>query len=49
MKGRRACVFRDVAPGREFRLESIGLGYQPDEQATLQPAATITNRGPVVP
>lgn len=26
-------------PGREFRLESVGLGYQPDGPAKPQPAA----------
>ena len=31
-------------PGREFRLESIGLGYQPDGQASLQAAAPISPR-----
>jgi hypothetical protein len=25
-------------PGREFRLESVGLGYQPDRRPALQPA-----------
>jgi hypothetical protein len=28
-------------PRREFRLESIGLGYEPDEQANLQPAGRV--------
>jgi len=32
-------------PGREFRLESVGLGYQPDRQPTLQPAAPAPPRG----
>ena len=26
-------------PARRFRLESVGLGYQPDGQSTRQPAA----------
>jgi len=32
-------------PGREFRLESVGLGYQPDARANPQPAAPISPRG----
>jgi hypothetical protein len=32
-------------PGHRFRLESVGLGYQPDRQPTLQPAAPIPPRG----
>ena len=28
-------------PGRGFRLESVGLGYQPDGQPNLQPAVPI--------
>jgi hypothetical protein len=29
-------------PGRGFRLESIRLGYQPEGQSTLRPAATVS-------
>jgi len=32
-------------PGREFRLESVGLGYQPDGQPNLPPAAPVSPRG----
>lgn len=31
-------------PGRGFRLESVGLGYQPDGQANLRAAAPISPR-----
>lgn len=34
-------------PRREFRLESVGLGYQPDGPAKIQPAAPVSpNAGP---
>jgi len=32
-------------PGHRFRLESVGLGYQPDGQANLQAAAPVSPRG----
>ncbi len=32
-------AFRGKWPGREFRLESVGLGYQPDGKPNPQPAA----------
>jgi hypothetical protein len=32
-------------PGREFRLESVGLGYQPDARANPQAAAPVSPRG----
>jgi hypothetical protein len=32
-------ALRGKWPGREFRLESVGLGYQPDGQPNPQPAA----------
>ena len=32
-------------PGRGFRLESVGLGYQPDGKPNPQPAAPVPPRG----
>ncbi len=32
-------------PGHGFRLESLGLGYQPDGQANLQAATPISPTG----
>jgi hypothetical protein len=32
-------------PARRFRLESVGLGYQPDGQPTRQPAAPRSPSG----
>lgn len=32
-------------PGREFRLESVGLGYQPDARPDPQPVAPAPSRG----
>ena len=32
-------------PGRAFRLESVGLGYQPDAQPNPQPVAPASSRG----
>jgi hypothetical protein len=32
-------------PGRAFHLESVGLGYQPDGPANLQPAVPVPPRG----
>jgi hypothetical protein len=32
-------ALRGKWPGREFRLESVGLGYQPDGKPNPQPAA----------
>src|SRR5258708_4948880 len=32
-------------PEREFRLESVGLGYQPDGQPTRQPAVPRSPSG----
>ena len=31
-------------PGHRFRLESVGLGYQPNRQPTLEPAAPVPPR-----
>ena len=32
-------------PGREFRLESVGLGYQPDGPTNPLPAAPVSPSG----
>jgi hypothetical protein len=32
-------------PGHRFRLESVGLGYQPDRPANLQAATPVSPRG----
>ncbi len=40
-----ALSFLGKWPGREFRLESVGLGYQPDGQANLPAAAPVSPRG----
>jgi len=32
-------------PGHRFRLESVGLGYQPGRPVNLQPAAPVPPRG----
>ena len=39
-------ALRGKWPGREFRLESVGLGYQPDGPANLQPSrrASLASR-----
>jgi len=38
-------ALRGKWPGREFRLESVGLGYQPDRKPNPQPAAPASPRG----
>lgn len=38
-------ALRGKWPGREFRLESVGLGYQPDGKPNPQPAAPVPPRG----
>jgi len=38
-------ALRGKWPGREFRLESVGLGYQPDARANPQAAAPVSPRG----
>jgi hypothetical protein len=32
-------------PARRFRLESVGLGYQPDGQPNPQPVAPVSPKG----
>ncbi len=38
-------ALRGKWPGREFHLESVGLGYQPDGKPNPQPAAPVPPRG----
>jgi len=38
-------ALRGKWPGREFRLESVGLGYQPDGKPNPQPAAPVLPKG----
>jgi hypothetical protein len=38
-------ALRGKWPGREFRLESVGLGYQPDARANPQPVAPALPKG----
>jgi len=38
-------ALRGKWPGREFRLESVGLGYQPDGKPNPQPVAPVSPKG----